>query len=203
MDIQDFDARIVEALLIASDAPITQTRLNECLDEGQQINLEDAVAYLNEEYEKGGHSFFVKKVAGGYQLVTKKDFEGIIRRYINRSGRIRLSYAALETLAIIAYKQPVSRPDIEAIRGVNSEGVISTLLERDLITVQGRSNSPGRPLLYGVTQEFLCYFGLNSISDLPQLKELKEILHAHSVEYTYREDIPEKMLQNPSEKIED
>jgi len=179
MDMTELNARIVEALLIASETPVTQSRLNECLDKGHQIDLEETVNYLNDLYEDHGHSFFIKGVAGGYQLVTKKDYEGYIRRFLNRSGRIRLSYAALETLAIIAYKQPVSRPDIDAIRGVNSEGVISTLLERDLISVQGRSNAPGRPLLYSVTQEFLRYFGLNSTSDLPRLKELKEILQQY------------------------
>jgi segregation and condensation protein B len=198
MDMTELNARIVEALLIASETPVTQSRLNECLDAGHQIDLKETVDYLNNAYDDHGHSFMIKGVAGGYQLVTKKDFEGYIRRYLNRSGRIRLSYAALETVAIIAYKQPVSRPDIEAIRGVNSEGVISTLLERDLITVQGRSDAPGRPLLYGVTQEFLRYFGLNATSDLPRLKELKEILHAHSGDYAYREEVPEE--NNKSEK---
>ncbi len=196
MDMTELNARIVEALLIAAETPVTQTRLNECLDEGHRIDLKETVGYLNNLYEDHGHSFLIKGVAGGYQLVTKKDFEGYIRRYLNRSGRIRLSYAALETLAIIAYKQPVSRPDIDAIRGVNSEGVISTLLERDLITVQGRSDAPGRPLLYGVTQEFLRYFGLNSTSDLPRLKELKEILHAHSGDYAYQEDVPEEIINH-------
>lgn len=187
MEMIELNARIVEALLIASEEPVTQNRLNECLDPGHQVDLKETVDYLNDQYENTGNSFFIKGVAGGYQLVTRKDFEGYIRRYLNRSGRIRLSYAALETLAIIAYKQPVSRPDIDSIRGVNSEGVISTLLERDLITVQGRSDTPGRPLLYGITQEFLRYFGLNSTSDLPRLKELEEILKNHTADYTYTE----------------
>jgi len=185
----ELNARIVEALLIASEEPVTQSRLNDCLDPGHQVDLKETVDYLNDQYEDGGFSFFIKGVAGGYQLVTRKDFEGYIRRYLNRSGRIRLSYAALETLAIIAYKQPVSRPDIDSIRGVNSEGVISTLLERDLITVQGRSDTPGRPLLYGITQEFLRYFGLNSTSDLPRLKELEEILKNHTADYAYTESL--------------
>ncbi len=183
----ELNARIVEALLVASEEPVTQSRLNECLDQGHHVDLKETVDYLNDQYENAGNSFFIKGVAGGYQLVTRKDFEGYIRRYLNRSGRIRLSYAALETLAIIAYKQPVSRPEIDSVRGVNSEGVISTLLERDLITVQGRSETPGRPLLYGITQEFLRYFGLNSTSDLPRLKELEEILKNHTADYAYTE----------------
>ncbi len=203
MDMMELNASIVEALLIASETPVTQSRLDDCLDDGHKVDLKETVDYLNDLYEDHGHSFLIKRVAGGYQLVTKKDYEGYIRRYLNRSGRIRLSYAALETLAIIAYKQPVSRPDIDSIRGVNSEGVISTLLERDLITVQGRSESPGRPLLFGVTQEFLRYFGLNSTSDLPRLKELKEILHAHAGDYAYREEVPEPKTETQEKEQED
>jgi segregation and condensation protein B len=197
MEMIELNARIVEALLIASEEPVTQARLNECLDPGHQVDLKETVDFLNDQYEDGGFSFFIKGVAGGYQLVTRKDYEGYIRRYLNRSGRIRLSYAALETLAIIAYKQPVSRPDIDSIRGVNSEGVISTLLERDLITVQGRSDTPGRPLLYGITQEFLRYFGLNSTSDLPRLKELEEIMKNHTADYAYTESAT---IENQNEK---
>jgi len=197
MEMIELNARIVEALLIASEEPVTQARLNECLDPGHQVDLKETVDFLNDQYEDGGFSFLIKGVAGGYQLVTRKDYEGYIRRYLNRSGRIRLSYAALETLAIIAYKQPVSRPGIDSIRGVNSEGVISTLLERDLITVQGRSDTPGRPLLYGITQEFLRYFGLNSTSDLPRLKELEEILKNHTADYAYTESAT---IENQNEK---
>ncbi len=139
-------------------------------------------------------------LGGGYQFRTIPYYQPWVQQVFKEKSTKKVSIQGLECLAIIAYKQPVSRPDIDAIRGVNSEGVISTLLERDLISVQGRSNAPGRPLLYSVTQEFLRYFGLNSTSDLPRLKELKEILQAHSENYAYREDVPEEMINIPKEK---
>ena len=176
----DINAKIVEAILIASDEAITQTKLDKCLDEGHQIDLDTTIEYLNDSYEKNDRSFFIMKVAGGYLLATHRDYEKYIRKFINRSGRIRLSYAALETLAIISYKQPITHPEIEKIRGVNSGGVISTLMERNLVAVKGRANSPGRPLLYVTTEDFLKYFGLNSSSDLPRLKELDEIIHGRN-----------------------
>lgn len=173
----DINSKIVEAILIASDEALTQAKLNKCLDEGHELDLDNTIEYLNNFYEKNDRSFFIMKVAGGYVLATHKDYEKYIRKFINRSGRIRLSYAALETLAIISYKQPITHPEIEKIRGVNSGGVISTLMERNLVTVKGRADSPGRPLLYATTEDFLKYFGLNSSSDLPRLKELDEIIH--------------------------
>ncbi len=173
----DINSNIVEAILIASDEVLTQTKLNNCLDKGHEIDLEESVEFLNNFYEKNERSFFIMQVANGYLLATHKDYEQFIRKFINRSGRIRLSYAALETLAIISYRQPITNPDIEKIRGVNSSGVISTLMERNLVTVKGRSDSPGRPLLYVTTDDFLKYFGLNSSADLPRLKELDEIIH--------------------------
>lgn len=176
MENLDLNSGIVEALLIASDIPMTQTKLNECLEDGLKIDLEDTIEYLNQVYKETRRSFFIAQLAGGYIILTKKDYEPFIRNYINKSGRIRLSAAALETIAIIAYKQPVSKPDIEQIRGVNSDGVMSTLLERNLIQVKGRAEVPGRPLLYATTEDFLKYFGLNSPMDLPRLKELDRLI---------------------------
>ncbi|MCK5519780.1 MAG: SMC-Scp complex subunit ScpB [Candidatus Marinimicrobia bacterium] len=175
MENLDLNASIVEALLIASDIPMTQIKLNEVLDEGLKINLPECVNYLNKVYRETRRSFFISELAGGYLILTKKDYEHFIRKYINHSGRIRLSSAALETIAIVAYKQPISKPDIEQIRGVNSDGVMSTLLERNLVKVKGRADVPGRPLLYATTEDFLKYFGLNSSLDLPRLKELENM----------------------------
>lgn len=169
------DMQLVEALLIASDVPLTPERLRECLDEGHRIDLNTAVAALNERYLKGKHAFFIAPAGKGYQIVTDHKYEQVVRNYINRSVRARLTYAALETLAVIAYKQPISKPDIEHIRGVNCAAVLNTLLERDLISVSGRSDAAGRPLLYVTTEEFLRYFGLHSPSDLPRTRELNEL----------------------------
>ncbi|HDR04724.1 MAG TPA: SMC-Scp complex subunit ScpB [Candidatus Marinimicrobia bacterium] len=176
METESYHLAIVEALLIASELPVTQERIDDTIGEEFRINLPELVEKLNQIYTESRRSFFIMEVAGGYQIVTRKSYEELVRRYLNRSGRMRLSNAALEALAIIAYRQPIARPDIDQIRGVNSDGVLSTLLEKELIMVAGRADSPGRPLLYKTSQEFLRYFGLNSTADLPRLKELEEML---------------------------
>mgnify|MGYP005843295233 CR=1 FL=1 len=183
MSVEEYSS-IVEALLFAADRPISAGKLRGCIGE-DAVPVEEIIEVLNSHYEETGRAFFIMEIAGGYQLVTPKEFEPYIKQLYVSSSRMRLSQAALETLAIIAYKQPVSRPDIDAIRGVNSDGVLRTLLERDLIDITGREEAPGRPLLYGTSEEFLRYFGLNSIKDLPKPKEIDELTLASS-------DIPDE-----------
>jgi len=115
-------------------------------------------------------------VAGGYQIRTKPEHDIYVRRLLNKTGQLHLSQAALETLSIIAYKQPISRSDIEAIRGVDCAGVLKTLLKKTLIKIRGRDEGPGRPLMYATTDEFLQAFGLSRLADLPKLKEVAELL---------------------------
>ena len=122
---------------------------------------------MNIQYNKEHHAFEIRQVAGGYQLVSSDIYEPYIRRIINGSGRVSLSKASMDCLSIIAYKQPISRYEIEAIRGVASSGVIKTLLGKNLIKIKGRDTGPGRPLLYHTTNIFLEYFGINRLSDLP------------------------------------
>jgi len=180
--------RIVEALLFASDKPLTESKIRECIDTEETIPIAEIVAELNAHYGETERAFYILQVAGGYQLVTHKEFEPYVKKLYVSSARMRLSQAALETLSIIAYKQPVSRPDIDSIRGVNSDGVLRTLLERNLIDIKGREDQPGRPLLYGTSKEFLRYFGLNTLSDLPKLKELDQLT-------LESEDIPEEQAE--------
>ena len=169
--------QIVEALLIASPDPLTETRFKTCLADIQvALPLADVIAELQQDYRTSGRAFFIKEVAGGYQLVTHAEFEPYIKNLFSRSGKLRLSQAALETLAIVSYRQPVTRNDIEAIRGVNSDSSLRTLLDRKLLEIRGREDGPGRALLYRTSQEFLQYFGLNSVKDLPRLKEVEDIL---------------------------
>ncbi len=170
--------QIVEALLIASDVPLTPERLKESLDEGHRIDLPKVVEALNGHYAEAKHAFRITEVGKGFQIVTNRKFENIVRNFINRNVRARLTYASLETLAVIAYKQPISKPEIERIRGVNCSAVINTLLERELVTVSGRADAAGRPLLYVTTEEFLRYFGLRSPADLPRTRELNELFQA-------------------------
>ena len=169
--------KIIEALLFAGPEPLTQTRVNGVFDRGAP-NLKEVVTQLNCLYQKEDHAFLIKQIAGGYQLVSRPEYEHFIRRMLNKSGRLALSSAALDTLAIIAYKQPIGRYEVEAIRGVDSSGVIKTLLNRNLLKIKGRDTGPGRPLLYQTTKKFLEHFGLNRLSDMPKLKEIAELMEA-------------------------
>lgn len=167
---------IIEALIFAADKPVSARSIKSCIGELNGVNVREVVDQLNREYRGEGRAFFIMKIAGGYQMVTRPEFENWVKKLYTHKIRHRLSQAALETLAIIAYKQPITRSGIEIVRGVNCDGVLKTLLERDLILIKGREKSPGRPLLYATSKEFLRYFGLNSLSDLPRPKEIRELM---------------------------
>ena len=167
--------KIVEALLFASPEPLTQSKVNGIFSPDSP-NLKKIIEQLNIQYNNEDHAFEIRQVSGGYQLVSSDVYEPYIRRMLNRAGRIRLSSASMDCLSIIAYKQPISRYEIEAIRGVDSSGVLKTLLGKKLIKIKGRDNGPGRPLLYQTTNTFLEYFGINRLSDLPKLKEITELM---------------------------
>ena len=167
--------KIIEALLFAARDPLTQAQVNNVF-EPDTPNLNEMVEKLNKQYLKNGNAFLIHKVAGGFQIVSKKEYEHFIRKLYRKSSRLRLSIAAMDSLAIIAYKQPISRYEVEAIRGVDSSGVLKTLLSHELIKIKGRDIGPGRPLLYKTTPKFLEYFGLNRISDMPKLREISELI---------------------------
>ena len=168
--------QIVEAVLFASDAPLTPgeiARADERLDEDQ---VEEALQMLKAEYDDAQRAFHLTEIAEGYQIITRPEFAPYLERFDNVPRANRLSGPSLETLAIIAYRQPIGRIDIEYIRGVNSSGVIRTLQDRSLIDIVGRGDSLGRPLLYGTTQHFQEHFGFASLDDLPRPDELPIIL---------------------------
>ena len=175
------EIQIVEALLFASPGPLTQSRVN-LIFETDPPKLDEAVKELNRHYGKANRSFKIQGIAGGFQLTTLPEFDIWIKRMLDKSGKLALSTAALETLAIIAYKQPISRFNVESIRGVDCSGVIKTLLSKSLIRIKGRDEGPGRPLLYATTDKFLENFGVNRISDLPKLKEIAELNDGDAVE---------------------
>ena len=172
---------ILEALLFASPESLTQTRMNLVFvdDSPQLTNL---IPKLQDKFIMENRPLEIQEVAGGYQITTRAEYETWVRRLLNKSGKLTLSQAALETLAIIAYKQPVNRFEIEAVRGVDCSGVLKTVLDRNLIKIKGRDEGPGRPLLYATTDTFLEYFGLNRISDMPKLKEIIELTKDDSEE---------------------
>lgn len=171
----------VEALLFAAHEPLPPTTLLS-LNGHTGWTLDNVVAEINRRMGAGNHPMRVRKVSGGYQMYVLPEFGPIIEAALVKTKTQRLSRAGLETLAIIAYRQPSSMPEIEHIRGVATDAPVRTLLERGLITIKGRSEGPGRPLLYGTTDEFLRYFGLNSLDDLPREEELAILLAARNEE---------------------
>lgn len=174
---------IIEALIFASDDVITSNEIINAIKEidGDDTDIsasdiDNCVESLNEKYNQAEISFHIIKIAGGYSFATRPDYAKYLGYLSTEKSKRRLSQAALETLAIIAYKQPITKPEIESIRGVNSDYMINTLLEKNLITIKGRAETIGRPLLYSTTDEFLKYFGLDKISDLPKPREIEEIM---------------------------
>ncbi len=165
--------------------------------------IKDAIRMLNNTYEESGRTFRIIEIAGGYQFATRPDVAAYVSRLYKDRSRRRLSGAALESLSIIAYKQPVSKSDIENIRGVNCDEVIKSLLEKNLITITGRAESVGRPLLYGTTQDFLRHFGLGSMRDLPKPREIEELLKEESVRATTLEEAANEFVDHQNGTEED
>ena len=173
---KDNKRAVVEALILASPEPINAKRISESDSALTPGKVAQAVLDLNISYEEIGASFRIREVAGGYQFYILPDFSRYVDVLFTRRRKLRLTRAAMETLAIVAYKQPVSKVDIEHIRGVSSDGVLHNLLEKKLVNIKGRSESAGRALQYATTDEFLKFFGLNELEDLPQMSEIEEIL---------------------------
>ncbi len=162
---------IVEAMLFVSDKPLFVNEIKGVLEDVEARQVKDALVELAKEYEDTNRAFRVKEMAGGHQIVTSTVLAPWLKKLYKTSGADRLTGPSLETLAIVAYKQPATKPEIEAIRGVNVDGVLKTLIEKSLVRIVGRRETVGRPILYGTTSEFLQYFGLNSLDELPKLEE--------------------------------
>ena len=169
---------IIEAILLTADAPVTPGRLVSLLNEYNGRDIRELVDSLNAGYADGGHGFSIVEVAGGFQLATRHECGPWLRKFHKDLDQIRLSQAALESLAIVAFKQPVTRIEVDTIRGVNSGGVMQTLMELSMIRIVGRSEGIGKPMLFGTTREFLVHFGLKTLADLPKPKELEELLES-------------------------
>ncbi|MEW5842915.1 MAG: SMC-Scp complex subunit ScpB [Bacteroidota bacterium] len=208
---------VIEALIFASDDPIASKEIIDSIKEidGSDTEITDddidlTVNELNANYEQNGNAFVILKIAHGYVHATKPEHAKYVGYLSSEKSKRRLSPAALETLAIIAYKQPLTKPELETIRGVNSDYTLNTLLEKNLITIQGRAETVGRPLLYVTTDEFLKYFGLNAITDLPKPREIEEIMKdedfqeqkrrimMNGVEETAEEELLEENSENES-----
>ncbi len=164
---------VVEAVLFASDEPLSPVRLADIVETGVK-QIRRHVKSLNEKYKVANNAFRIEQIAGGYQMLTLSGYNHWLKKLLRARDDSKLSQAALETLAIIAYKQPIMRADVEVIRGVAAGEMVRNLMYKGLVKIVGRAEVLGRPMLYGTTKKFLQHFGLNSIKDLPKVEELKK-----------------------------
>jgi segregation and condensation protein B len=169
----------IESLIFTADSPLTVPEIKSVLDATfetafSQTEILKAVETLKLRYASEPYAFEIVEIAEGYRFLTKGAFQKTVGTYLKQTTKKRLSPAALEVLSVVAYKQPVSKSEVEQIRGVNCDYAVQKLLEKELIIITGRSEAPGRPLLYGTAEKFMDYFGLKSIKDLPQPKDFKE-----------------------------
>jgi segregation and condensation protein B len=164
---------VVEAVLFASDEPLSTSRLANIVDTNTR-QIRESVEQLNEKYKKNKNAFRIENIAGGFQMLTLSPYNHWLKKLLRVRSEGKLSPAALETLAIISYKQPIIRADVEAIRGVAAGEVIRNLMYKGMVKVVGRAEVVGRPMLYGTTRKFLETFGLNTLKDLPKIEELKK-----------------------------
>ncbi len=170
----------VEALIFASPTPTAAADIRTTLDEIFQIEhseaaVNQAIAAIREQYAADSHAFELVEIAGGWQFLTKGAYHNTVAVHLKQTTKKRISQAALETLAIVAYKQPVTKSELEEIRGVSCDYAVQKLLERELVAISGRSEGPGRPLLYSTTPKFMDFLGIRDLGDLPKLKDFKEI----------------------------
>ena len=205
---------VIEALIFASDDSLSSDEIIKVIKEidGDDVQItkeiiENTVDLLNNKYKENESSYRIMRIANGYLYATSEEFAKFVGYLSSERAKRRLSQAALESLSIIAYKQPITKPALESIRGVNSDYILSTLLEKNLITIKGRAESVGRPLLYGTTDEFLKYFGLNDLTDLPKPRELEEIMQDEDFLEQKRKimmtDLEEKLEESTKEKLDD
>lgn len=197
---------VIESLIFASDDSLPAEEIIRAIKaiDGDEVDIskeeiENVVDELNKKYDENGSSFRIIRISNGYLYATVEEYAKYVGYLSSERAKRRLSQAALETLSIIAYKQPITKPELESIRGVNSDYILTTLLEKNLITIKGRAESVGRPLLYGTTDEFLKYFGLNNISDLPKPRELEEIMQDED----FLEQKRKIMMTSLEEKLEE
>jgi segregation and condensation protein B len=171
----DLDAvrKVVEALLFASDKPLSPGKLAEAVGDASASQVRKAVESLQQEYDETGRAFQIEGISGGYQLLSRPEYMDAILKLRKSKSDGKLSAAAMETLAIIAYKQPIKRVDIEAIRGVKSDSLVRALMEKGLVKIVGKDNVPGNPMLYGTTKDFLDLLGIQGTKDLPTPEKLQ------------------------------
>lgn len=198
---------VIEALIFSSDDSLPAEEIIRAIKsiDGEDIeiskeDIDETIDAINQKYVENGNAYRILRIANGYLYATLETFAKYVGFLSSERAKRRLSQAALETLSIVAYKQPITKPELESIRGVNSDYILTTLLEKNLITIKGRAETVGRPLLYGTTEEFLKYFGLNNLTDLPKPREMDEIMQDEDFIEQKRKimmtDLEEKMEQS-------
>ncbi|MFC1718220.1 SMC-Scp complex subunit ScpB [Candidatus Poribacteria bacterium] len=168
--------RVIEAVIFAADEPVSVDQFAQLLETLDNDTILQVIQGLQQDYAVSERSFQLVEIANGFQMRTRDEYAPWIKKFYTTEISSRLSVSALEALAIVAYKQPATRAEVEEVRGVNSDSVIRTLLERNLIRVLGRKQAPGKPMLYGTTTEFLMHFGLRDLSELPSVEEIESML---------------------------
>jgi segregation and condensation protein B len=196
---EQYRASKIEALIMASPEPLPTRKITKVIEEATPSQVAKAVADLNSGYAQAGSSFRIREIAGGYQFYILPEYEGLLESLFAKQRKVRLSRAALETVAIVAYRQPTTKTDIEHIRGVASDGVIRSLLEKGMITITGRAETVGKPLQYGTTAEFLKFFGLAGLDSLPSMSEIEEMISTeearHQTEIEFGMDTDGRLLK--------
>lgn len=175
----EYLAQHIESLIFTTEHPITLDEIRECLDttfetEFKRTDIEAAIEQIKVKFQDAAFAFEIAEIANGYQFLTKGAYHQTVGTYLRQSTKKRLSRSAIETLSIIAYKQPITKGEMEKIRGVSCDYAVQKLLEKELVMITGRSEGPGRPLLYGTSEKFMDYFGIKNLTELPKPKDFKE-----------------------------
>ena len=200
-------AQHIESLIFTASQPIALKEIQACLEEALETAFPEedilaAIEQLKARYEEPAYAFEINEIAEGYQFLSKPAFHPTIGVYLRQTTRRRLSQAAMETLSIIAYKQPVSKTEMEKMRGVSCDYSLQKLLERELVAILGRDEGPGRPLLYGTSSKFMDYFGLKNLRDLPKPKEFKEAEFVFGEQAPIEEEVPHEISPQTFEERE-
>jgi segregation and condensation protein B len=196
---------VVEALIFASPEPVSWNKLSEIVKESEEelvldrINIDRIVEQLNERYEQNDLSFRIEEAGGGFTFVTRPRYHPWLSIFQHENAYRKLSQAAIETLAIVAYRQPITKPEVDSIRGVDSGYMLRQLLEKMLVQVAGRANTTGKPLLYKTTETFLKHFGINSVDELPKPREIDEILKDDDMA-EHRRLLMERQMEHDDQK---
>jgi len=185
---QDNTKAVIEAMIFANEKPLAIEQIKKVLDNLESADIRKIIEELRDGYAASGRGIRIVEVAGGFQMLTAPDFASFLKKLYKQRRVEKLSKPALETLAIIAYKQPVTKLEIQSLRSVNIDGVVSSLVEKGLIRIAGRKKAPGRPFVFGTTRQFLEYFGLKSLEELPKMEDFSKLVNdnaqAHSIKNT-------------------